>query len=421
MDKRQFLKTLGLSALSSPIYSSTFEQIIASKKNISAEILAADESFWAQIRKEYTLNPKFTNFENGYYCFTPNPIKKAFIKNVDEVNLLGSYYMRQSRFSDNEKVRAKLAEIAGCEAEEIVVTRNATESIDTVISGYNWKAGDEAVMADTDYGSMLDHFDLMAKRYGLVRKTITVPMHPKSDEEIVSLYESVITKKTRLLMVCHMVNITGQILPIKKICDMAHSYGVDVVVDGAHAFAHFDYKIKDLNCDYYCTSLHKWLSAPLGVGFLYVKKDKINNLWPIFGDNGYKNDDIRKLNHTGTPAVHTDISILNSIEYLKKIGLKNKEARLNYIRKYWMDRLKDIPNVVINTPFDESRTCGIGNVGLKNMSPTEMAEKLLKNHKIWTVAINGPGVFGCRISPNLYTNLDDLNKFVEAVKVLATS
>ncbi len=421
MNKRQFLKTLGLTAISSPIYSETFSDLIKSKKGISAQMLAKDEAFWNQIRKEYKLNPDFMNLENGYYCITPTPIKNAFLKNVEEVNLLGSHYMRKRRFPDNEIVREKLAKVAGCTTEEIVITRNTTESIDTVISGYNWQPGDEAVMASTDYGSMLDHFDLMAKRYGLVRKTITLPLHPENDEEIVKVYEAAITPKTRLLMVCHMVNISGQILPIKKISDMAHSHGVDVVVDGAHAFAHFDYKISELNCDYYCTSLHKWLSAPLGVGFLYVNKNKIKNLWPIFGDSGYKDDDIRKLNHTGTPAVHTDISILNSIDYLNKIGIKNKEARMSFIRNYWTERLKNVPNVIINTPFDTERACGIGNIGLKNMSPTDMADRLMKEHKIWTVAINGPSVFGCRISPNIYTNTQELDKFVAAVKSLAMS
>ena len=179
MNKRQFLKTLGLSAISSPIYSETFSDLIKSKKGISAQTLAKDEAFWSQIRKEYKLNPDFINLENGYYCITPTPIKNAFIKNVEEVNLLGSHYMRKRRFPDNEIVREKLAKVAGCTTEEIVITRNTTESIDTIISGYNWQPGDEAVMASTDYGSMLDHFDLMAKRYGLVRKTITLPLTPR--------------------------------------------------------------------------------------------------------------------------------------------------------------------------------------------------------------------------------------------------
>lgn len=419
MNKRQFLKTIGLSALSTPVFSKTFLTTLKDAENVSPEILAEDEKFWKQIRAEYKLNPAYINLENGYYCITPSPIHKAFLKNIEEVNHLGSYYMRKTRFPDNEKVRKQLAEVAGCETDEIVVTRNATESLDSVISGYDWKPGDEAIMAEQDYGSMIQHFELMAERYGMKNRILSVPLHPKNDEEIVKMYEAAITSKTRLLMVSHIINITGQILPIKKISDMAHSHGVDVLVDGAHAFAHFDYKLSDLGCDYYGTSLHKWLSSPLGVGFLYVRKDKIKNLWPIFGESGLAQDDIRRLNHTGTPAVHTDISIMNSLEYLQKIGIKRKEARLKYIRNYWMERLKDVPNVVINTPFDADRACGIGNIGLKNMKPTEMAEKLLSNHKIWTVGIEGQSVFGCRITPNIYTSIAELDAFVAAVKILA--
>ncbi|MCP9767186.1 aminotransferase class V-fold PLP-dependent enzyme [Lacihabitans sp. LS3-19] len=419
MDKRQFLKTIGFTALSAPVFSKTFEKTINRAENVSPEVLAQDEAFWKQIRADYKLNPAYINLENGYYCISPTPIKNAFLKNIEEINLLGSYYMRTVRFPENEKVRAKLAEQAGCLYEEMIVTRNATESIDTVISGYDWKPGDEAIMAEQDYPYMIQHFELMAKRYGMVNKILSVPANPKNDEEIVNMYEAAITPKTRLLMVCHIINITGQILPIKKICDMAHSYGVDVVVDGAHAFGQFDYKISDLNCDYYATSLHKWLSAPLGLGFLYIRKEKIKDLWATFADNGYSQDDIRRVVHTGTPAVHTEISILNALEYLNKIGIKRKEARLKYIRNYWMEKLKDVPNVVINTSFDPERACGIGNIGLKNMKPTEMADRLLKEHKIWTVGIEGQNVFGCRITPNIYTNIAELDAFVKAVKVLS--
>ena len=419
MNKRQFLKTLGLSALSAPVFSKSFEKTIAKAKNLSPETLAQDEAFWKQIRADYKLNPAFINLENGYYCISPTPIKNAFFKNVEEVNLLGSYYMRKTRFADNEKVRAKLAEQAGCQYEEIILTRNTTESIDTIVSGYDWKAGDEAIMAEQDYPYMIQHFELMAKRHGIVNKILSVPAHPKNDEEIVKMYESAITPKTRLLMVCHIINITGQILPIKKICDMAHSHGVDVVVDGAHAFGHFDYKISDLGCDYYGTSLHKWLSAPLGLGFLYIRKEKIKDIWATFADNGFDQNDIRRVVHTGTPAVHTEISILNALDYLNKIGIKRKEARLKYIRNYWMERLANVPNVIINTPNDDTRACGIGNVGLKNMKPTEMADRLLKEHKVWTVGIEGQSVFGCRITPSIYTSTVELDAFVAAVKKLA--
>ena len=421
MNKRQFLKTIGLSAISAPVFSREFENAITPHKETEPLKLAKNEDFWAKIRKDYKLNPDFINLENGYYCITPVPIKEAFFKNVDECNLLGSYYMRNSRFPDNERVRKALSEVVGCDFEELVITRNATESLDTVISGYDWKPGDEAIMAEQDYPSMLQHFELMARRYGIKNVVLSVPNHPENDEEIVKMYEAAITPKTRLLMVCHIINITGQILPIKKITEMAHRHGVDVLVDGAHAVGHFEYEISELGCDYYGSSLHKWLSAPLGVGLLYVKKDKIKNLWPIYGDSGFADTDIRKLNHTGTPAVHTDLSLLNAIDYLKMIGIQRKEARLRYLREYWSDRLKDVPNVVINTPYSGKTACGIGNVGLKNMKPGILAERLLKEHKIWTVGIDGQGVHGCRITPNIYTSTAELDIFVNAIKKLANS
>ena len=173
------------------------------------------------------------------------------------------------------------------------MTRNTTESLDTVIQGIDWKSGDEAIMAEQDYGAMLDMFKLQAQRHGMINRIISVPNHPQSDEEIVDLYASAITPKTKLIMVCHMINITGQILPVRKICDMAHEKGVEVMVDGAHAFGHFDFSITDLHCDYYGTSLHKWLSAPLGCGMLYVRQGKASGLWQLFGEMGKDPDDIR--------------------------------------------------------------------------------------------------------------------------------
>jgi len=274
-------------------------------------------------------------------------------------------------------------------------------------------------MAEQDYPYMLQHFQMMALRHGIVNKVLSVPLHPKNDEEIVEMYEKAITPKTRLLMVCHVINITGQILPIKKIATMAHRYGVDVLVDGAHAFAHIDFKISDLGCDYYGTSLHKWLSTPLGLGFLYIKKEKIKDIWATFADLDFPIGDIRRVVHTGTPAVHTEISFQNALEYLVKLGIENKQARLNYLRKYWMEKLKDTPNIVINTPFEEGRACGIGNVGLKNIKPTTLATKLFEDYKIWTVGIEGQNVYGLRITPNIYTSTQELDVFVAAMKELA--
>jgi len=279
MDKRSFLKSVGLMSVAMPLNFLHLEQVVASVKHIDMADVAGDEDFWMKVRGDYDLKPDYINLENGYYCFMPKPTMEHLIEHMRDVNYEASYYMRTVQWENKKKVANAVAAIVGCTADEVAITRNTTESLDLVIGGIHWNAGDEAVMAEQDYGAMLNHFKLMEKRYGVVNKLVSVPNHPKNDKEIVDLYAAAITDKTRLLMVCHMVNITGQVLPVRKIADMAHARGVEVMVDGAHAFSHIDFKMQDLDCDYYGTSLHKWLSAPLGSGMLYVKKEKIDTVW----------------------------------------------------------------------------------------------------------------------------------------------
>jgi selenocysteine lyase/cysteine desulfurase len=300
----------------------------------------------------------------------------------------------------------------------LIVTRNTTESLDLVIMGYPWQAGDEAVMAEQDYGAMLDMFRQVAERHGIVNRMVLVPNHPTSDEEIVSLYERAITSKTRMLMVCHMVNITGQILPVRKICEMAHRRGVQVLVDGAHAVAHIGVNLRELGCDYYGASLHKWLSVPLGAGMLYVNRKHTAGLWPIFGDGPKPKTDIHRLNHTGTHPVATDLTIADAIEYYRMIGAERKEARMRYLQQYWTSRVRRLPNVVVNTPEDPARSCGIANVGVRTMTPAALSDTLMRKYRIFTVAIDYANVRGCRITPNVYTNLSELDALVGALREL---
>jgi len=419
MDKREFLKSSSLLGIGSLLAFPTLEKLIQSVEHIPTGELASDEDFWIKIRGTYKLKPDYINLENGYYCIQPEEILEAYIKHIRDVNFQGAYYMRTVQYENKKMITQKLAEVAGCTSDELIITRNTTESLDMIIGGLNWKEGDEAVMAEQDYGAMLDMFTQISKRYGVVNKIISLPMNPKTDEEIISLYEKAITPKTKLLMVCHMVNITGQILPIKKICDMAHKKGVQVMVDGAHAFAHLSFKIPDLDCDYYGASLHKWLSVPLGAGLLYVKKEHISNVWPLLAEAEKPEEDIARLNHTGTIPVHKDLAIANAIEFYTKIGAKRKEDRLRYLQNYWVKKARQIPNVILNTPEDTTRSCGIANVGIKNMKPSVMADRLLKEHKIYTVAIDGKGVQGCRITPNVYTTTDELDQLVKALKDLS--
>lgn len=391
------------------------ENWLAEYEDQPAWKLAADETFWEGIRKGYRLKPDYINLENGYYCFMPQETIEKYINHVREVNYQGSWYMRTVQSENKRKVAAKLAEVVGAPADEVIITRNTTESLDMVIGGLDWKPGDEAVMVEQDYGAMIEMFKQVSRRYGVVNKILSVPLHPKSDEEIVDLYASAITEKTRLLMVCHMINITGQILPIRKICDMAHSKGVPVMVDGAHAVAHICFRMPDLHCDYYGSSLHKWLSTPLGAGLLWVKKENIGKVWPLLAEGDRPLDDISRLNHIGTHPAATDLAISDAIDFYLMVGPERKEERLRYLQNYWTGKVRNLPHVMVNTPAGPARSCGIANVGVKGMKPADLAKMLMEKYKIYTVPIDGQGVHGCRITPNIYTTPAELDVLVDAL------
>jgi len=412
MNKREFLRSAGsggLSLLLAP-------RLLAKYAEMPVERLAEDEAFWLAIRGKYRLKPDYINLESGYYSMQAQPVLEAFIARVREVNYEASYYLRTKQVPDKAALRDQLSAMAGCAPAELCITRNTTESLDTVIAGYDWKQGDEAVMCEQDYGHMLAMFRLQARRHGMVNKIVSLPIDPASDDEIVQLYASVVTPRTRLMMVPHIVNITGQILPVRKIVDMAHARGVDVMIDGAHAFAHFEYKIPDLGCEYYGASLHKWLGSPLGTGILYVRRDKIPTLWPIYGDWRMTEDaDIMKLNHTGTHPVHTDLAIGPAIAFHNAIGTRRKEARLRYLQNYWTSKVRGIPNVELYTPTDPARSCAIANVGIQGMDPLELARRLLENDKIFTVGYDQAGVHGVRVTPHVFTQPRELDRLVAAI------
>lgn len=416
MDKRSFIKSAGLIGLGGIMNFENLAELVDNVSEVPSSDLAKDEAFWAEIRKGYRLKPDFINFENGYYNILPEQILERYIEHAREINYQGSYYMRTVQVENKKAMAAKLASLAGCPPDEIIITRNTTESLDLIINGIDWKQGDEAVMAEQDYPTMLAMFRQEAARYGMVNKIVSVPNHPASDEEIVNLYANAITERTKLLMVCQMINLTGQILPVRKICDMAHKRGVKVMVDGAHALAHFRFTIPELDCDFFGSSLHKWLSVPLGSGLLWVRKDLIGTIWPLLasGDH-HEMDDITRLNHTGTHPVHTDLTVADAIDFYNMVGAERKEARLRYLKDYWISRVKDLPHIVINTPFEPSRSCGIGNVGISSMKPEVMGKTLFEKYHIYTAPIDGAGVHGCRITPNIYTTSGELDVLVKAL------
>jgi selenocysteine lyase/cysteine desulfurase len=418
MNKREFLRTSAGATLG-VLFGDT---VWARFADLPPSQLAREEDFWTAVREKYRLKPDYINLESGYYTIQATPVLEAFIAKVREINYQGSYYLRTTQVPDKAAARDKVAVLAGCAPRELCITRNTTESIDTVINGYDWKAGDETVLAESDYPHMIAQFKLIARRRGTVNRIVTLPLDPKSDDEIVRLYADAITPRTRLLMVSHMVNVTGQILPVRKIADMARARGVDVLIDGAHSFAHIDFKIPDLGGDYFAASLHKWLGCPLGTGILHVRRDKIAKLWPVFADWRMTDDtDIMKLNHTGTHPVHTDLAIEHAIAFHETIGIQRKEARLRHLQTYWTRQVREIPGAIMNTPSDAARSCAIANVGVKGVKAADLAQVLLDKYRIFTNAVDNDaaGIHGVRVTPNIFIMPSELDKLVQAIREIA--
>lgn len=418
--RRAFLRTATASAavpFLAPRVLDTLERRLEAYTGLSPQAAAADEAFWSEIRAVYQKHT-YINLENGFSSPEPAVTFDAFQRHQRDINGGLSFYMRRKKAADDVAVKAQLAQLAGVPPEEIVITRNTTESLGTVIHGIDLAPGDEAVMCNQDYGTMLEQFRQQSKRRGLKCVEIAIPLHPKDDEEMVDTYAQAITPRTKLLLVSHMVNITGQILPVPKIADMAHARGVAVIVDAAHSFAHVNFTLPELDGDYLGASLHKWLCTPLGAGILHIKKDKIKTVWPLFGDTTRAEDDIRKLERIGTHPAWTTLAIGDAIRFHTMIGAARKEARLRYLQQYWTDKVRGIPKVYLNTPGG-NRACGIANVGITGMTPAALATALFDKYNIFTVAIDTAAVKGTRVTPHLYTTTTELDALVKALGELA--
>jgi len=419
--RRAFIRTAAASAVVpvlGPAVLDALERRLEPFDRLSPSAAATEEEFWAEIRKAFPVPADYINLENGFSSPQPAPTFEAFQRYQQSINSGLSFYMRRKNAAEKLAVKQQLAELAGCPVDEIVITRNTTESLGTVIHGVDLAPGDEAVMCNQDYGTMLEQFRQQSRRRGLKYVEIAIPLTPRDDQEMVDTYAKAITPRTKLVLVSHMINITGQILPVRKIAEMAHARGVAVIVDAAHSFAHVAFKVPDLDGDYLGASLHKWLCAPLGAGILHIKKDKIRSVWPLFGETSVPEDDIRKLERIGTHPTWTNLAIADAIRFHRMIGAERKEARLRYLQQYWTDRVRGLPKVYLNTPAG-NRACGIANVGMTGSTPAQLADILFDRYRIYTVAIDTVPVKGVRVTPHLYTTTGELDALVKALGELA--
>lgn len=421
--RRGFIKKAGaftatalFSTVSFPAWAGNLDKAIAGAKDISADKLAADEDFWYYIQQSFTVSPGIINLNNGGVSPAPKTVQEAMKRYYDLSNEAPSYYMWRILDQGREPLRANLARIAGCSPEEIAINRNSSEGLETVIFGLQLKAGDEVVATRQDYPNMINAYKQREKRDGIKMVWINLQLPSEDEDYLVSSFIKAFTPRTKVVHITHVINWNGQVLPVRKIADEAHKRGIEVVVDGAHSFAHLDFKIPELGADYFATSLHKWLYAPIGSGLLYVKKEKIKNIYPLFAtsDDPLK-DDIRKFESLGTRPFFIEQAIGKAVEFHEMIGAERKQKRLQYLKNYWMEKVKVAPGVKLNTSLHPAWGCAIGNVAVDGKKPGELDSYLFDRHKIHTVGIVWENINGVRVTPNVYTTAANLDVLVKGI------
>ena len=415
VSRRNFIHNSIAAGTLFPLFSMDFK-----KDSYSLNDLNRDENYWKKVADMYHQNVKFINLESGYFSPSPESVKDYWVNFVNEINESPSYYMRTRQTEMREKVRKKLADYAGIQTDELILTRNTTESMNIIIQGIKLEKGDEILRTNLEYPNIIQALDMRERRFGTKIRIVDVPIHPKSQQEIVDMVIGAVNKKTKVILISHMVFLNGQVFPVKEVCAKAREMGLETIVDGAHSFSHVDMDVSEIGCDYYGSSLHKWLGAPLGNGLLYVKKGNAERLWPLYGDTAYDDDNIMKLEHLGTRPCSDQNGIIPAVNFNLEIGKKEKSERLKFLQMRWASELKDNKNIILNTPLGEGQSYGIANVGVKNLHPSELADKLFDDHNIFTVPIDDDrGIRGVRVSPNLYSTVEDIDKFIEAMLTIA--
>lgn len=424
--RRKFIQHVGLLAgafsvnsLFNRLHAASWEKAAHEISSLSPAAAAADEDYWSVIQQSYTVNSNIIILNNGGVSPSPRVVQDAVESYNRMTNEGPSYFMWRILDQGREPLRQKLALLAGCTPEEIAVNRNATEALNTVIFGLELKAGDEVIGTRQDYPNMINAWRQRAEREGIRYTQLNFQFPIENDEEIVSAFERAITPKTRLLHITHVINWIGQIMPVTKISQMAKRHSVEVLVDGAHSFGLLDFRIPDLECDYFGTSLHKFLSAPIGSGMLWIKKEKIDKIWPLVCNDKPRSADIRKFESLGTRSFPIEQGIGEAVNFQNAIGSKRKEERIRYLKNYWAMKVKDIPKVKIHTSFKPEYSCAICGVTVDGMTPGELDTALFNTYKIHTVGIVWENISCVRVTPHVYTKLQDLDKLVLAIEEIA--
>ncbi len=419
LTRRKFLYTSGLAASALAFERARLEAVASRVAGLPPEGLAADETYWREIQQAFTLDRTIINLNNGGCCPSPRVVHEALKRYLDISNQAPVYHMWQILEPNIESVRRRLAAEFGCDPEEMAITRNASEALQIAELGIDLKPGDEVLTTNQDYGRMLDTWDQRARRDGIAVTKISFPVPPPSQEDLVRRFERAITPKTKVLHFCHITNLTGHIFPVKAICDMARARRIKTIVDGAHAFAHFPFKVADLGCDYYGTSLHKWLLAPIGTGFLYVRRELIPSLWALTPTSASRAGDIRKFEEIGTHPAANHNAVAEAMTFHEGIGAERKVARLRYLRDRWAMRVRQNPRIRIHTDLAEGRSGAIATVQVVGVPTGKVVEHLWSRWRIIATPIVHAEYEGVRVTPNVYTTIEEVDTFAAAIERLA--
>ena len=424
LHRRSFIQrslTLSLGGLLSaaPAWSRNLQRAISDAANIPPADLASEEDFWNYIRQSFTVSSSIINLNNGGVSPAPKSVQDAMKRYYDLSNEAPSYYMWRVLDQGRENLRQNLASVAGCDAEEIAINRNASEGLETIIFGLQLQKGDEVVASLQDYPNVINAWKLRELRDGIVVKWINLELPSENEDYLVRQFTNAFSSKTKVVNITHIINWNGQVLPVKKIAAEAHKRGIEVLVDGAHSFAHIDFSIPDLDADYFATSLHKWLFAPIGSGMLYVRKNKISNIYPLFASGDPLKNDIRKFEHLGTRPFYIEQAIQKAIDFHHLLGIERKQKRLHYLKNYWMERVMDVPGVVLGTSPNPEWACALGIVGVKGKDASLLDQYLFNNYKIHTTTVNWENISGVRVTPNVYTSTRELDKLVTGIRKFA--
>ncbi len=383
----------------------------------SVDDSVTDERLWFEVQQAYTVDRSVINFNNGGVSPAPAVVQEAMrrreaLSNTTPAHTLGGID------SKREGVRRRMARGLACDPEEIALTRNTTEGMVALQFGLDMEPGDEVLTTNQDYSRMIRAYQQRERRDGIVLNQFSIPVPCEDPDEIVRLFEERITPRTRVILMCHMINLTGQLLPVRPVVHMARRRGVPVLVDGAHTYAHVDFTFEDLDCDYFATSLHKWLCAPHGTGMLYIRRDRIEGVWALMGDNGRNPADIRKFEEIGTHPAAPYASIGEALTLHEGIGARRKEARLRYLRDRWARRLAGHDRVRLHTSLDPRFSAGIGTFEIDGLEPGEVTRELWRRQRAIATPIVHADFRGVRVSPHVYSTLDEVDRFSETVEAI---